>query len=186
MRPRILRASPRPGRHVLVYLRKFGPPGVMDALRKIERPTIVYGLGERPPERNLTFKAIHEQSFVDDLASSEALLTTAGNQIVGEALYLRKPVLAMPEANNFEQRINAHFLAESGAGEQVQLEECDHHHISRFRERVSEFRRVQDPNQLDGSRAAAAEIERQLERLGCPIPEPRFVEIPPESARRAS
>ena len=45
-----------------------------------------------------------------------AVVSTAGNQLVGEALYLGKPVLVMPERVNFEQAINAHYLEQSGAG----------------------------------------------------------------------
>jgi uncharacterized protein (TIGR00661 family) len=174
LRPQVLARDPEPGRHILVYLRKFGPPDFMRALRAIGRPTIVYGLGVRPPDHNLTFRAIDEDAFVDDLAGADALISTAGNQIVGEALYLQKPVLAMPEANNFEQAINAHFLRQSGAGDFVPLEKCRTADVKRFLDRLDSFRRFEDRTRLDGTEAAAAAVERQLELLGCPIPEPRF------------
>jgi uncharacterized protein (TIGR00661 family) len=164
MRPLVARTAPEPGRHVLVYLRKFAPPGVLDALRAIQRPTIVYGLGARPRAGNLTFKPIDEASFVHDLAACEALLSTAGNQIVGEALYLQKPVLAMPEANNFEQRINAHFLKQSGAGDWVDLERCRTEDVLAFLGRLDRFTRFTDRQSLDGTEAAAAEVDRELER----------------------
>lgn len=165
LRPRVLARAPEAGRHVLVYLRKFGPPEVMRALRELPRPTIVYGLGVRPPEGNLTFRAIDEEAFVDDLARADALISTAGNQIVGEALYLQKPVLAMPEANNFEQAINAHFLRQSGAGDFVPLEKCRAADIRGFLDRLDDFRRFGDRARLDGTEAAAAAVERQLDLL---------------------
>jgi len=174
LRPSVLAARPEPGRHVLVYLRKFAPPALMEALRATGRPTIVYGLGARRDSGNLVFKEIDESHFVEDLAHSEALLSTAGNQIVGEALYLQKPVLAMPEANNFEQRINAHFLSVSGAGDWVPLEKCRIEDVSAFLTRLDHFARFEDRSRLDGTEAAAAEVERQLELLGVQVPEPRF------------
>jgi len=163
LRPQVLARSPEPGEHLLVYLRKFGPPDLMRGLRRVPRPVVVYGLGPRPAEGNLSFRAIDEDAFVDDLARADALVSTAGNQIVGEALYLQKPVLAMPEANNFEQAINAHFLRQSGAGDFVALERCGGAELLSFLDRLDTFRRFEDRTQLDGTGAAAVEVERQLQ-----------------------
>lgn len=102
--------------HLVVYIRRRTPPHVLDALKTTDRPVLVYGLGPRPTERNLQFRASDEASFVRDLASSHALFCTAGNQIVGEALYLGKPLLVFPEANNHEQEINAHFVEQMRLG----------------------------------------------------------------------
>ena len=51
------------------------------------------------------------------------LVATAGNQLVGETLFLGKPCFGMPEAGNFEQYINAHFLGQTGAGRWMGLEQ---------------------------------------------------------------
>lgn len=80
------------------------------------REVRMYGLGAQPRRGNLVFRDIDEHRFLEDLATCDAMISTAGNQLVGEALYLAKPVLVLPEARNFEQYINAHFLARSGAG----------------------------------------------------------------------
>ena len=44
------------------------------------------------------------------------MITTAGNQLIGEAFYLRKPCLAFPEPGNTEQHINAALIQQSGGG----------------------------------------------------------------------
>ena len=116
LRPELMRVRPRRDGYLLVYMRRHPAPGLFDALTATGMPVKVYGLGERRAEGNMRFYAVDERNFMDDLAGCEAVVSTAGNQLVGEALYLRKPVLAIPEPANFEQAINGHFLNASGGG----------------------------------------------------------------------
>jgi uncharacterized protein (TIGR00661 family) len=116
LRPEILGAEPEEGPHLLAYLRRFESPRVIEALRGCGCPVRVYGLGERPDAGRLRFCAVDVERFAADLARCRGLVTTAGNQLIGEALYLGKPVLAVPERGNREQEVNAHFLRRSGAG----------------------------------------------------------------------
>jgi len=116
LRPEILARTPERGGYLVVYMRRFPAEGLFDALSATGLPVRFYGLGARPAEGRITFKAVDERGFMDDLAGCEAVVSTAGNQLVGEALYLRKPVLALPEPQNFEQQINGHFLTASGGG----------------------------------------------------------------------
>ena len=55
-------------------------------------------------------------------------------------MFLRKPVFALPEPGNHEQYINAHYLAESGAGEWSELDTVTPGRIRRFLEKVEEYR----------------------------------------------
>ena len=63
-------------------------------LREIEE--VVGGVGSW---RLLVQSEDYEQSkrFVDDLAGSAAMIGAAGNQLIGESLYLGKPLFVMPE-----------------------------------------------------------------------------------------
>jgi hypothetical protein len=126
------------------------------------RPVHIFGLGPRPRAGNLVFKAISESGFVHDLASAAALVCTAGNQIVGEAMALGKPVLALPEAGNCEQFINAHFLRRSGAGDWVELETVSAVHLDCFLGRLDEFRSHLGQETRDGLPATLAVIRRYL------------------------
>lgn len=47
---------------------------------------------------NLEFRPPGNAEFIRDLAACRAVLSTAGNQLIGEAIHFRKPVLALPEA----------------------------------------------------------------------------------------
>lgn len=166
LRPELIRLEARPGEHVLAYLRKFSSPGVLAALRQCGRPVRLYGLGEHPPEDNITYHAIDPQSFVEDLATCAALVCTAGNQLIGESLYYGKPVFAMPEANQHEQTINAWFLEKMGCGDWEELETVDPHRILSFLDRMEDYRSRIVRDRMNGTPDALAVIERHLERLG--------------------
>jgi uncharacterized protein (TIGR00661 family) len=112
LRRQILDAEPMVGDHLLVYMRRFMRYNLLDALRQCGREVRVYGLGRRPADGNLRYFEVDEHGFLQDLITCDAVISNVGNQLVGEALYLKKPMLALPESGNFEQAINGHsFLA---------------------------------------------------------------------------
>jgi uncharacterized protein (TIGR00661 family) len=165
IRPEIAGLRPERGRHLVAYIRRQAAPDVLEALRACGREVRLYGLGPRPAEGNLRFLAVDERRFVDDLASCDAVVSTAGNQLVGEALYLGKPMLVLPEARNFEQAVNAHFLEQSGAGwaESGRLEA---ERVGAFLEQREAFRAAIHPDRIYGNKAAVRALERALHRTG--------------------
>jgi uncharacterized protein (TIGR00661 family) len=162
LRPEVIAARRECGQHLLVYLRREVPENVLRTLRQCGRPVKVYGVGERPRDGNLEFRPIADREFIVDLASCHAVVSTAGNQLVGEALYLKKPVLALPERKNYEQRINGHFLAQSGCGNWLKIESLDTQSLGSFLDRVEDFRRNIQPERVHGNLAALAAIRRHL------------------------
>lgn len=162
LRPEVLQATACRGRHLVAYWRRFAGQNVLDALKASGREVRVYGLGDRPSEGNLRFHAIHETRFVEDLATCDALISTAGNQLVGEALYFNKPVLALPEARNFEQSINGYFLKASGAGETLGLEQLTGSDVRRFLDRLEDYRACIDSERMNGLPPTLDVIHRHL------------------------
>jgi UDP:flavonoid glycosyltransferase YjiC (YdhE family) len=96
------------------------------------------------------------------LATCDALICTAGNQLVGEALFLQKPVLALPEPGNFEQALNGHFLRCSGGGESIPCSQLDAARLRQFVEEVPRLRSQIRPEGLNGNPQALRAIERFL------------------------
>ncbi len=162
LRPQVLRAARSHGEHLVVYVRKFGSDRLFDALQASGREVRFYGLGERPSIGNIHFFPIQERSFVDDLATSHALVTTAGNQLLGEALYLQKPVLAFPEPNNSEQLVHGHLLEREGTGEWAEFERVGPRTVRGFLSRVEQYRARIVPERMNGNEAALAELRRHL------------------------
>lgn len=171
IRPEIAAAVPIAGDYLLSYLRANTPETVLDILAQAGAPVKVYGLGERPPQGVLTFCPIHERRFVEDLAGCRAVICAAGNQLLGESLYLGKPVMALPEEYHHEQMINAHFIANLGVGMWTTLEALTVEMLTEFREREPQFRAALQSMQgrLDGTADALAEIQQLLEQTASPV-----------------
>src|SRR5258708_28645739 len=65
---------------------------------------------------NLGFQPFGEEKFIDALASCKAVIAGGGFTLMGEAVYLHKPMLAVPLARQFEQVLNARYLHHEGFG----------------------------------------------------------------------
>ena len=161
IRPELMGIKPERGGHLVGYIRRQASPGTLAALASCGREVRLYGLGERPSQGSLRFLAIDERRFLDDLASCQAVISTAGNQLVGEALYLRKPMLVMPEALNFEQAVNAYFLERTGAG-WAERGSLTSRLLGAFLEAVPALQPRLRPEALCGNDDAVAAIERHL------------------------
>lgn len=163
LRPEVVRQRPVHGRHLLVYMRRVVRPSVMQALADCGREVLVYGLGERAPEGRLRFLPIDERRFLEHMAGCDAVISTAGNQLVGEAMYLRKPMLVLPEERNFEQSVNAYFLEQSGGGwaERATLAPP---RLAAFLEATPALRARIVPEAVCGNFEAVAAIERFVDQ----------------------
>lgn len=164
LRREIRAASPRDGGFILSYLRRHTPFTVLAALADCGLPVRVYGLGEREAFGNLDFRDIDERRFVDDLAECRAVIAAAGNQLIGEALHLGKPLLVLPEAAHAEQSMNAHFLAAMGCGDMCVLEGVTRERVVGFLASLDRFRpalaRVE--GRMDGTDAVLAVLDNRL------------------------
>lgn len=159
LRPSVLAVRPERGAHIVVYVRRaFAFERLLDALVSTRREVRCYGLGLLPARANLRFLPIDEQRFVEDLASSDCLVTTAGNQLLGEALFLRKPILAFPEPGNPEQRIHGHFLEREETGEMGDVRTVDGRTIAAFLDRKEDYRSRIDSDRMNGNGAALAAL----------------------------
>ncbi len=123
IRPAVQTLAPRRGEHVLVYYNQTaGAEHVVETLRQVDASFILYNFdAPADPARypNLTFKEPCLDGFLDDLASSRAVLCTAGFTLISEALFLNKPLLVVPNRGIFEQTINALFLEREGLGKAI-------------------------------------------------------------------
>ena len=74
------------------------------------------GIQEEQVEGNLRYRPFSEAGFIDDLASARAVIAGGGFTLMGEAVYLHKPMLAVPIRHQFEQVLNARYLEQEGYG----------------------------------------------------------------------
>lgn len=120
LRPEVLKAEPTRGEHLLVYQSPETFPDVEETLFGIDRPVYAYGLrpeiDEVETEQNVTFRPFSETQFIADLAGAAGVVASAGFTLITEALHLRKPYLATPIGDQFEQVMNARYLERMGYG----------------------------------------------------------------------
>jgi uncharacterized protein (TIGR00661 family) len=161
LRPEVLSRRPTRGEHLLVYLNRGAyqlTPRVEEALRALSIPVVIYGTPRRGQDGNLLFKAPSNDPFLEDLASCRAVFSTAGNQLVGEAIWLGKPMLVMPE-RTVEQRLNAAAVERLGIGRQVDHADVDAPTIRRFFEEERTFQQRMRSAVRDGRAESLAAIE---------------------------
>lgn len=116
IREKILGADPIRRDHIVVYFTKQYEP-FMKRLRDFDREKfLVYGQEREGTEGNVVYKPFSREGFVEDLASSRAVMASAGFTLITEALHLKKPYLAMPTRGQFEQELNAVMLDNQGYG----------------------------------------------------------------------
>lgn len=154
--------TPHKGEHILVYMRRHLDDMLLRSLENSGHPVIIYTNEFSSNYKNITFKKISPNGFIDDLASCQALVSTAGNQLVGEALYLGKPVFTMPEPGNFEQEINGHFLSCSGAGENHYLHTINEDSMKVFMQKADMYAGAVDPNSLIGNYKTYSVLDKYL------------------------
>jgi uncharacterized protein (TIGR00661 family) len=117
LRDAILRAQPSEGDHVLVYQTSDTFHELVPTLQRMSGRFIVYGLKRDEELGNVTLKGFSEDGFVHDLATARAVLAGGGFSLMGEAVQLGKPMLSVPLKGQFEQTLNALYLAKLGYGE---------------------------------------------------------------------
>ncbi|MSP63901.1 MAG: UDP-glucuronosyltransferase [Myxococcales bacterium] len=111
------RATAERGPHVLCYQTSDTFTELLPTLRGLPGQFIVYGFKRDEVMGNVTLKAFSEDGFVRDLKSARAVMAGGGFSLMGEAVYLGKPMLAVPLQGQFEQTANALYLAKLGYGE---------------------------------------------------------------------
>ena len=117
LRDAVLDARPSAGEHVLVYQTSDTFTELVPTLQRLPGTFFVYGLKRDEKLGNVTLKGFSEDGFVRDLASSRAVLAGGGFSLMGEAVHLGKPLLAVPLQGQFEQTLNALYLQQLGYGE---------------------------------------------------------------------
>ena len=169
IRPAVQKLRPTRGDHVLVYYNHTEGAGrVLQTLRAVDAEFVVYNFTPpEPPERypNVRFKEPCIDEFLEDLASSRAVISTAGFTLTSEALYLGTPLLVVPNRGVFEQTLNALFLEQDGLGAAVLNRSVTTSDITNFLENGATYESRLRGRVACGNDQAVACIESVLARV---------------------
>ncbi|MGI4873905.1 MAG: glycosyltransferase family protein [Janthinobacterium lividum] len=117
IRPEIQAARPTPGSYVLVYQTATNQTNLVEILQQLpEQEFRVYGFNKDEAHGNVLLRPFSEAGFIAELAGCRAVLTNGGFSLISEAVYLHKPVCAVPIPAQFEQWLNAAEIEKRGYG----------------------------------------------------------------------
>ena len=165
LRPEVLAAKREPGEHLLVYQTNTTNQELPAILQRSGRECRVYGMRRdlKEPLRDgkLTYMPFSEQGFIDDLRTAKGVIASAGFTLMGEAVYLHKPMLAEPVGKQFEQVLNARYLELNGYG--LSAEPLTEARLGEFLERLPDFERSLASYEQDGNNDLLARLEETLQ-----------------------
>ena len=126
MSDKVFSANPVDKGHITVYMSSLS----IESLTKIfckfpDRDFHVFSpkCSEKKIEANIHFMPISSDGFLDSLVTSNGVICGAGFGLPGEAMYLKKRLLAIPIKNQYEQACNAASLKEMGVSTSDELTE---------------------------------------------------------------
>lgn len=89
---------------ILVYLKTSLKDKLLPALKSLN-------------QYNFRLFPNNNYDFVSSLANCKGVIAPAGHQLISECIYLKKPLLVIPEAGQYEQILNAEMLLKTGLGQ---------------------------------------------------------------------
>jgi uncharacterized protein (TIGR00661 family) len=159
IRPEIVSAKVERGDHLVVY--SSGDPVLTDSLRASGVPCRVYGMRGGPTEDqvdgNLEYRPRSNEGFVEDLRTARGVVAGGGFSLLSEAVYLGKPVLAMPLHGQFEQLLNARYLEREGFG--ICATEMNPEVLEGFLGRLEEFEGALAAYEQEGNTVTLRTVE---------------------------
>ena len=167
LRPEILAATRSRGEHLLVYQTAEGNEGLADTLQKSGLECRIYGMRRdlKAEEREgaLIYRPFSEAGFIEDLASCKGVIAGGGFTLMGECVYLKKPMLAVPLAGQFEQVLNSRYLVHEGYGLMAESL-SDPATIFEFVRRLPEFKSKLAGYEQHGNTALLGAVDEFLDR----------------------
>lgn len=167
LRPEILDAEPSQGEHLLVYQSAEGNSSLESVLRDTNLECRIYGMRSgieaEEVDGNLRHQPFSEDGFIRDIASCKAVIAGSGFTLMGEAVYLKKPMLAVPLVGQFEQVMNARYLEYEGYGHNAQ--ELSSESVARFLKALPRLQERLDEYHQEGNSDLFAALDAQLARF---------------------
>jgi uncharacterized protein (TIGR00661 family) len=118
IRPAVSALQARQGGHILIYSTTGkGADQLRQMLCKFpSQKFYVYGFNDSTEFKNFIFKKRSTEGFLADLAAARAVVASAGFSLISECMHLKKKMLLLPVAGQYEQIINAHYIQKLGLG----------------------------------------------------------------------
>ena len=155
--------------YILVYLHKNLLKKYYPLFQKcIKKKFVVYvdTSSSIKTTEHITIKKISiENTFVEDLAHCTAVIGLAGLDLINEALYLEKPILALYEKGQVEQQINSHMVEEYSLGKRVENMQLAQEVLNSFLEKVVFMKKTIKQFKKDQYKVGNLEVYKYIHTL---------------------
>lgn len=152
------------GTHIVAYFNSKADHATLASVFKASPiPVRLYGKDTQRRETkdgNLTFCPFSDEAFIRDVATSCAVVGGSGFTFMTEAIFFGKPMLALPYEMQFEQILNANYLAALGYGERCHL--LTEQTLRKFLDNVPVYAEKLKEFRHDGNRDLFASVDRAL------------------------
>jgi len=128
---------------------------------------LVYGFNKAAEVRNCVFKERSTDGFLLDVAKARGVIASAGFSLMSECLYLRKRMLLLPLAGQYEQIVNAYYADMLGLA--VGSGRLNEAVVSRFLARLAEPMPQDDRILWPDNEKFFVTLQGVLSRLDSPI-----------------
>jgi len=166
LRQPVIEATPVRGEHLVVY--SAGDEELTEVLRDSPVPCHVYGMRDGDAvgttDGAIEYRPRSIDGFLDDLASSRGVITGGGFSLLGEAVYLGKPILSVPIKGQFEQLMNSRYIELEGYGHSARM--VDRVVLDRFLASLDEPREKLIGYPREGNADAVRAIVETVEQAG--------------------
>ena len=164
IRPEILAAAPAKGQHVLVYQSATTQQNLVPLLQQLpDQAFRVYGFNKQENHGNVQLCAFSEAGFIADLASARAVVTNGGFSLISEAVFLHKPICAIPIPAQFEQWLNAAEVQQMGFGRHFEAITADN--LRAFLYGLPGYEAALAGYQQQGNEVLFAHLDEQLREI---------------------
>ncbi len=163
LRKEILNQKPGYGSHILVYRYSDVGDDLISVLSKLPERFIVYGFKDSCREHsNIQLKEVGNADYLKDLSNCKAIISYGGFSLTTEALYLKKPVFAIPIKGQFEQELNAYYIDKLGYG--IYSKEIHSANLKQFLKNLASYKK-NIKNYNPGYEELLPVLEKTINRL---------------------
>jgi uncharacterized protein (TIGR00661 family) len=163
LREKILNARPSLNGYILAYISDTTNNTLIDMLSKVDHEFVVYGFDREKKEGNIQYRKFSEDGFINDISGCDAVMANSGFSLIGEAVFLKKPFLALPIKKQFEQIMNGIYLQKLGYGE-YQME-ITKEKVDRFINNLEKYNENLESYSQDGNRKIMEKLDYLLDYI---------------------
>lgn len=162
LRDDILNLKPVNGEHILVYQTSDSNLELISLLKEIDEKFVIYGFNMDKEEKNLLFRKFNEKQFFKDFESCKAVVSNGGFTLIGEAIYLKKPIFCIPVKKQFEQTINAIYIEKLFYGEFHEL--LTKENLEKFLLKLDIYQNSLNKFKHEGNNELIESLDKAIER----------------------